>query len=173
VRSNCAIQPDIAQTCQHPVLPLGFQMRRAKIPAAIRRGRHRIALGPEYASRRSLNCEEIFMPKHLPYRATTSSGNQFEFAFPLHPDTGSAVNVSNLVDLLLAALDQEIRQIGAVSNGDVLQSLAMALAVRTRILPGNPEALAALSTRLLSDALGAPVAAAQGNISTDTPRDIH
>jgi hypothetical protein len=113
------------------------------------------------------------MPKHLPYRATTSSGNQFEFVFPLHPDTGSAVNVSNLVDLLLAALDQEIRQIGAVSNGDVLQSLAMALAVRTRILPGNPEALAALSTRLLGDALGAPVVAGQGNISTDTPRDIH
>jgi len=113
------------------------------------------------------------MPKHLPYRATTSSGNQFEFVFPLHPDTASAVNVSNLVDVLLAALDHEIRQIGAVSNGDVLQSLAMALAVRTRILPGNPEALAALSTRLLSDALGAPVVAAQGNISTDTPREVH
>jgi hypothetical protein len=113
------------------------------------------------------------MPKHLPYRATTASGNQFEFAFPLHPDTASAVNVSNLVNVLLAALDHEIRQIGAMSNGDVLQSLAMALAVRTRILPGDPEPLAALSTRLLSDALAAPVVAAQGNVSTDTPRDVH
>lgn len=113
------------------------------------------------------------MPKHLPYRATTSSGNQFEFDFPLHPDTASVVNVSNLVDVLLGALDQEIRQIGAVSNGDVLQSLAMALAVRTRILPGNPQALASLSTRLLADALAAPVVAAQGNISADTPKDIH
>ncbi|MFU8821931.1 MAG: hypothetical protein ACNA8G_10300 [Gammaproteobacteria bacterium] len=113
------------------------------------------------------------MPKHLPYRATTSSGNQFEFVFPLHPDTASAVNVSNLADVLLAALDQEMRQIGAVSNGDVLQALAMALAVRTRILPGAPEPLAALSTRLLSDALGAPVVSAQGNVSTTEPREVH
>ena len=113
------------------------------------------------------------MPKHLPYRATTSSGNQFEFVFPLHPDTSSAVNVSNLMSVLLAALDHEMRQIGAVSNGDVLQALAMTLAVRTRILPGDPEALAALSTRLLSDALGAPVVAARGNIFPDEPRDVH
>jgi hypothetical protein len=113
------------------------------------------------------------MPKHLPYRATTSSGNQFEFVFPLHPDTASAVNVSNLVNALLAALDHEMRQIGAVSNGDVLQAIAMALAVRTRILPGDPEPLAALSTRLLSDALGAPVVPARGNLSTDTPREVH
>ena len=113
------------------------------------------------------------MPKHLPYRATTSSGNQFEFVFPLHPDTASAVNVSNLVNVLLAALDHEMRQIGAVSNGDVLQSLAMALAVRTRILPGDPEALAALSRHLLNDALGAPMVPAQGNVSTDERREVH
>ena len=113
------------------------------------------------------------MPKHLPYRATTSSGNQFEFVFPLHPETASAVNVANLVSLLLATLDQEMRQIGAVSNGDVLQSLAMALAVRTRILPGDPGPLAALSTGLLSDALAAPMEAARGNVATDEPREVH
>jgi hypothetical protein len=113
------------------------------------------------------------MPKPLPYRAVTASGNQFEFEFPLHPETASTVDVFNLLSAVLATLDHEIRQIGSVSNGDVLQAVAMALAVRTRILPGNPEALAGLASRLLHDALSAPVRAAPGNLAAGEPRDVH
>lgn len=113
------------------------------------------------------------MPKRLPYKATTSSGNQFEFDFPLHPETGSGVDVFNLLTVVLGTLDREIREVGATSNGDVLQALAMALAVRTRILPGNPEALAGLATRLLNDALAAPVQAAEGNVAPGETRDVH
>ncbi len=113
------------------------------------------------------------MPKHLPYRATTSSGDQFEFEFPLHPETGSAVQVTNLLNTALAALDHEIRQTGPVSNGDVLQALAMALAVRARILPGEPETLASLARDLLENALSAPAAPAPDVLSPDEPREIH
>jgi hypothetical protein len=113
------------------------------------------------------------MPKRLPYRATTASGNQFDFDFPLHPETGSAVHVSNLLDAVLATLDREIRQVGPMSNGDVLQALAMALAVRTRMLPGSPERMAGLSAHLLAEALGAPTTPGAGNVSPDEPRDVH
>jgi hypothetical protein len=113
------------------------------------------------------------MPQRLPYRTTTSSGNQFDFEFPLHPDTASAVQVSNLLGTVLGALDLEIRQLGPVSNGDVLQALAMALAVRTRILPGDPDQLAALSGELLNAALTAPAVPAKGNVAPDEPREVH
>lgn len=113
------------------------------------------------------------MPKRLPYRATTTSGNQFDFEFPLHPETGSAVHVANLLDAVLATLDREIRQAGAMSNGDVLQAIAMALAVRTRMLPGEPAQMAALASGLLADALSAQAQPAAGNLPPDQPRDVH
>lgn len=113
------------------------------------------------------------MSKRLPYKAMTESGNLFQFEFPLHPETGSSVDVFNLLDVVLASLDREVRTIGSVSNGDVLQALAMALAVRTRILPGSQKPLAGLATRLLNDALSAPVQAAEGNVAPGEPRDVH
>ena len=113
------------------------------------------------------------MPQRLPYRATTSSGNQFDFDFPLHPDTGSAVHVSNLLSAVLGTLDHEIRQIGPVSNGDVLQALAMALAVRTRILPGNSDQLGMLSGGLLNEALSASARPSEGNVPPGEPREVH
>jgi hypothetical protein len=113
------------------------------------------------------------MPKHLPYRAVTASGNQFEFDFPLHVDTGSPVHVSNLLNALLGVLDHEIRQLGPVSNGDVLQALAMALTVRTRILPGDPGAVDALVRELVSSALAAPARPGPANVGPEAPREIH
>jgi len=113
------------------------------------------------------------MPKRLPYRANTASGNQFEFEFPLHSETGSAVHVANLLDAVLGAVDREVRQLGGVSNGDVLQALAMTLAVRTRILPGDPGALAGLARQLLEESLSAPALPAAGNVAPEEPRELH
>lgn len=113
------------------------------------------------------------MAKKLPYRAVTASGNQFEFEFPLHPDTASSVHVHNLLDVLLGTLDRELRHMPGVSNGDVLQALAMLLALRTRVLPGREEMLAGLSRDLLESALSAAVAEPPGNLPPDQPRDVH
>jgi hypothetical protein len=64
----------------------------------------------------------------LPYRATTRTGDVFDLTFPLHPDTGSAVRVDQLLTLILNTLDRDISAMGETSNGDVLQALAMAIA---------------------------------------------
>ena len=113
------------------------------------------------------------MPKRLPYRATTTSGNQFDFEFPLHPETGDSVQVSNLLNAVLDGLDRELKLLGDVSNGDVLQAVAMALAVRTRMLGNTSPKVDAMVLELVESALGARVEPGRGNLPPDAPRDVH
>jgi hypothetical protein len=91
----------------------------------------------------------------LPYRATTRTGDVFDLTFPLHPDTGSAVRVDQLLTLILNTLDRDISAMGETSNGDVLQALAMAIAVRARMIHAPAEQTARLSASLVDDALAA------------------
>lgn len=88
--------------------------------------------------------------KHLPYRATTATGAVLDINFPLHADTASAVTVGQLLDSLLRTLSREISVLPNVANGDILQALAMALAVRTGIIHA-PLSLTAGETRKLLD----------------------
>ena len=113
------------------------------------------------------------MAQRLPYQVTTASGNQFEFDFPLHEQTVSPMQVSQLLSAVLQTLDREIRVLGPVGNGDLLQALAMALAARTRMLPGATEALDKLVRELLDSALSAPVNQADGNVPPDQPKELH
>ncbi len=113
------------------------------------------------------------MAKHLPYRATTSSGNQFDFKFPLHAETAAPVTVANLLSAVLEALDREIGLIGQVGNGDVLQALAMALTVRTRMLPGDAVQLETLVRELVQSAMAAPVTPAASNLPPAGDRNVH
>ncbi len=108
------------------------------------------------------------MSKRLPYKAKTASGNEFDFEFPLHANTDSAVNVANLLSSVLATLDREIGHIGRVGNGDVLQALAMALAVRTRMLSGDEAMLNGLAAELVEAALATR---AEGAASNANPED--
>lgn len=113
------------------------------------------------------------MSKRLPYKARTASGNEFDFEFPLHPETDSAVNVANLISALLETLDREIGHMGRVGNGDVLQALAMTLAVRTRMLPDNPELLAKLAQELLESALTASMGPAGDAAQPEAGDTVH
>ena len=113
------------------------------------------------------------MTSKLPYRTFTESGNVFEFDFPLHHATNSAVKVAQLLDAVLLTLDREIRVLGPVSNGDVLQALAFALTVRARMLPGGPETLDALVRKLIDNGLRADVAPGEANEPPGGPRDLH
>jgi len=83
--------------------------------------------------------------KHLPYRVTTATGAVVDIQFPLHAETVSAVTVSQLLDSVLRTLSREIAVLSNVGNGDVLQALAMALAVRTGIIHAPFELLAELA----------------------------
>ncbi|MGB0671786.1 MAG: hypothetical protein ACPGNT_09845 [Rhodospirillales bacterium] len=92
----------------------------------------------------------------LPYRARTATGDVFDIDFFLHPETGSAVDVENLLTALLACIDREVGlKAGKVSNGDVLQAVAMALAVRSAMIAAPERLTQSLSRDLLERALHA------------------
>lgn len=106
------------------------------------------------------------MPSHLPYRVTTQTGEVIDFEFDLHPDTGSAMRVSQLLSAVLHTLDREIRVLGETSNGDVLQALAMALAARARMIHAPVAQTAELARDLVTEALrGGSAAKAEGGLS--------
>lgn len=97
--------------------------------------------------------------KKLPYRATTGTGDVFDIDFPLDPGTGSAVHTHQLLSDILAAIDRAVAIGEPVSNGDVLQAVAMALAVRTRMIHAPAETRQRLALQLLARALEAAEAA--------------
>ena len=113
------------------------------------------------------------MAKYIPYKATTSSGNEFEFQFRLHPKTESSVDVSNLLTCVLTAVGRELAVLGKVSNGDVLQALAMAIAARAAVIEGKPEVVRQLVIDLVQTAMSSPCAPGQANVSRDDELPLH
>ncbi len=87
------------------------------------------------------------MVKQLPFRVKTASGEHIDVVFPLHDETVSPTQVANMLSATLAALDGEVRVNASVSNGDVLQALAMAMAIRAAMI----EAPKRLTDRLAAD----------------------
>lgn len=99
------------------------------------------------------------MSKQLPYRAVTAHGDVLDIPFRLHPDTGSSMRVNQLLDALLQCLDREIGVLGETSNGDVLQALCMATAIRAGIVHAPRETTDRLARSLLDSALESVAAA--------------
>lgn len=95
------------------------------------------------------------MAQTLPYDVTTATGERITFEFPLHVETQSAMRVSQLLDAVLGVLDREIRVLGNTANGDVMQALAMALAVRTAMLHAPYAVGQGLAAELAATALAA------------------
>ena len=106
--------------------------------------------------------------KTLPYRATTGTGDQFDIDFILHPDTHSGVRVSQLITVVLDAINRDVTHMGESSNGDVLQALAMALAIRARMIHAPHESVERLTRGLVRNALNAVADA-----NRQTPRIGH
>ena len=88
----------------------------------------------------------------LLFTALTSGGRAFDIEFPLHPQTRSADAVSDMITSLLETLSRHVETRQDVSDGDVLQALAMTLAVRARMLNAEPESMLALVNELVEDA---------------------
>jgi hypothetical protein len=105
------------------------------------------------------------MAQQLPYRLTTRTGDVIDFEFELHPETGSPVRVAQLLGALLETLDREIEILGETSNGDILQSLAMALAARARMIHAPVNQTSTLARALVEEALnGAATATTDGGM---------
>jgi hypothetical protein len=92
---------------------------------------------------------------YLPYRYRSPTGDVISFDFPLHEQTGSPTRVHQLLDCILNALNHEVALLGDTQNGDLLQALAMALAVRTELIPADPELTHRLARDLAQQALNA------------------
>jgi hypothetical protein len=93
--------------------------------------------------------------QHLLFTAVAANGRAFDIEFPLHPQTRSSDAVSSLVTVLLEALSRALRQQQATSDGDLLQALAMTLAVRARILDMDPDSRRRLVGQLVATAMEA------------------
>jgi hexokinase len=91
----------------------------------------------------------------IPYTVITATGERITFDFPLHAQTQSPMRVEQLLGAVLATLDREFRLLGTTANGDVLQALAMALAVRTAMLHTAYDTSRNLSDELTATALDA------------------
>lgn len=91
----------------------------------------------------------------LPYRATTATGETFDFSFPLHPNTVDPVRVQQLIGEILESIDRSITVSGETGNGDVLQAAAIALAIRAKMIHAPEDTTAGLSLDLLRTALTA------------------
>lgn len=89
----------------------------------------------------------------LPYQLTTPSGEKIHFEFRLHPETASASRVYQLMDSILKTVSHEIGILGETQNGDLLQAMAMAMAVRTEMIPADPELTQRLAREVLEQAL--------------------
>ena len=88
----------------------------------------------------------------LQFVAVTSGGQAFDIEFPLHPETRSAQSVSEMVTLLLDGITRHAQDRGDVSDGDILQALAMTAAIRGRMLGGDLGQIEALVRQLFGEA---------------------
>lgn len=91
----------------------------------------------------------------MQFVAVTSGGQAYEVEFPLHPETRSASSVSALVTALLAVISEHAGARDDVSDGDILQALAMTTAIRGRMLEARPEQIEGLTRQLSDSAWGA------------------
>lgn len=91
----------------------------------------------------------------LPYRVETATGDVLDIDFPLHDATSSPVRINQMLTAVLDALDRDIKVCGETANGDVLQAMAMALAVRARMIHAPVEITRNLANELLQMAAAA------------------
>jgi len=75
----------------------------------------------------------------LTITALTATGLAYDIDFPLHPSTRSSDAVADLVTRMLSTISQGVARHQGLSDGDILQALAMTLAVRARMASNDAE----------------------------------
>ena len=90
----------------------------------------------------------------LPYSITTSTLTKINFLFELSKDTKSPISVHQLLNLILTNINKETKIIN-LSNGDIIQALAMALAVRMKMVTANDQVIEKIVIDCVSRAINA------------------
>ncbi|MEX6723623.1 hypothetical protein [Parapedomonas caeni] len=101
------------------------------------------------------------MAKRLAYTVGTEGGGRLSCAFPLDPRTRSPEQVGEVAVALVETLDHEAR-VSGLANGDMLQALAIALALRVGMMEGDTDENTELADALVQEALAAVRARARG-----------
>ena len=96
---------------------------------------------------------------HLPYTVHTDTQDTFDIEFPLSEYTEDSVRVHQLLTTVLNSIANDLKIVGTVSNGDILQALSMALAVRTRMVYAPEQTMRTIVADLTESALAASYAA--------------
>ena len=96
---------------------------------------------------------------HLPYTVHTDTQDTFDIEFPLSEHTEDSVRVQQLLTTVLNSIANDLKIVGTVSNGDILQALSMALAVRTRMVYAPEQTMRTIVADLTESALAASYAA--------------
>jgi hypothetical protein len=96
---------------------------------------------------------------HLPYSVVTDTGDTFDIQFPLSPHTQDSVRVHQLLTTIMNGLANDLKILGDVSNGDILQAVAMAVAIRARMIHAPESTMREIVSNLTETALEASYAA--------------
>ena len=75
----------------------------------------------------------IKKPLYLPYRITTDTLEKIAFSFELSDKTQSPTAVQQLLSKILVNITEELK-LKKISNGDIIQSICMTLAVRLKMI---------------------------------------
>ena len=95
---------------------------------------------------------------YLPFAVHTDTHDTFDNEFPLSEHTEDSVRVHQILTTVLNSIAHDLKIVGAVSNGDILQALSMALAVRTRMVYAPEQTMRAIIADLTDSALAASYA---------------
>jgi fructosamine-3-kinase len=80
------------------------------------------------------------------------TGSAREINFPLHQHTANVGHVGAMIESLLAGISREIRVRRNVSDGDVLQAMCMALAIRMHMVAAAPDTVRTMVAATLEQA---------------------
>ena len=96
---------------------------------------------------------------YLPYTVLSDTGDTFDIEFPLSEHTEDSMRVHQILSTVLNSVAQDLKIVGTMSNGDILQALTMALAVRARMVHAPENTMRTIVSDLSTNAMDACYAA--------------
>ena len=94
------------------------------------------------------------MIKKLPYSVVTDTLKHIDFSFDLSSDTSNPLVVHQLLNEILSSITKETK-LRSVSNGDIIQAISMAMAVRVKMAYGEYSTKERIALSCIEKALSA------------------
>ena len=92
------------------------------------------------------------MEKKLPF-SIIHKNNNIDLSFILHPETKDKEVVGKVAEELINNIDKQIKKYSTISDGDLIQSLAIVIATRIHISPFDNQKMIKLIEQLIKNGL--------------------